>query len=142
MKELFNLSIKDFPHKTFDKIRYRDTDRQGHVNNAVFSQYLETGRVEILYNPDEPLFSEGCSFVIVKINTNLISEINWPGLVDIGTGIINIGNSSVSFNQCLYQNNKLVATSETVIVQIDDFTKKSKGLSDAAKEFLKKYLID
>lgn len=37
--------LKDFPSVTFDKIRYGDTDRQGHVNNAVFSAFLETGRV-------------------------------------------------------------------------------------------------
>ena len=35
-----------------DNIRYRDTDRQGHVNNAVLSTFPETGRVELLYDPN------------------------------------------------------------------------------------------
>lgn len=26
-----------FPFQTFDKVRYADTDRQGHVNNAAFA---------------------------------------------------------------------------------------------------------
>ncbi len=43
--------IGDFPVVTTDKLRYCDTDRQGHVNNAVFLTFLETGRVELLYNP-------------------------------------------------------------------------------------------
>jgi acyl-CoA thioester hydrolase len=38
-----------------DNIRYRDTDRRGPVNNAVFSTSPETGRVELLYDPNEPL---------------------------------------------------------------------------------------
>lgn len=46
---------------TRDVIRYADTDRQGHVNNAVFSTFLETGRVDILYNPEMPLGARRCS---------------------------------------------------------------------------------
>ena len=40
--------LGQFPCRTYDKLRYADTDRQGHVNNAVFSTMLETGRVEFL----------------------------------------------------------------------------------------------
>jgi acyl-CoA thioester hydrolase len=36
-----HLELKDFPLTSIDKIRYSDTDRQGHVNNAVFASYLE-----------------------------------------------------------------------------------------------------
>lgn len=45
----------DFSLLTTDKIRYSDTDRQGHVNNAVFSTFLETGRAERLYRDELPL---------------------------------------------------------------------------------------
>jgi acyl-ACP thioesterase len=30
-------TIDDFPLRTYEKLRYVDTDRQGHVNNAVFA---------------------------------------------------------------------------------------------------------
>ena len=39
---------ENFPFRTRDKLRYGDTDRQGHVNNAVFATFLETGRVDML----------------------------------------------------------------------------------------------
>ena len=42
--------------RTHEKLRYADTDRQGHVNNAVFATMLETGRVELLYSLDKPLY--------------------------------------------------------------------------------------
>ena len=41
------LTLHDFPIQAFDKLRYADTDRQGHVNNANFSTFLETGRVSV-----------------------------------------------------------------------------------------------
>ena len=41
------LKLEAFPYQTHDKVRYGDTDRQGHINNIHFSEFLETGRVEI-----------------------------------------------------------------------------------------------
>ncbi|WLR54634.1 hypothetical protein LC048_19785 [Mesobacillus subterraneus] len=57
---------EDFPLKTYDKIRYADTDRQVHVNNALFSTFLETGRTELLY-AKEQLHAENASFVIARV---------------------------------------------------------------------------
>ena len=138
--KLFKLA--DFPLKSFDKIRYSDTDRQGHVNNSVFSSFLETGRVEILYNKSIPLLSENCSFVIASLVLDFLQEITWPGQVEIGTGILKIGNSSIRILQMLYQNDLPVARSETVIVHIQDESSKSYPLSEDAKNILKRWLIN
>lgn len=105
-----HLELKDFPLTSIDKIRYSDTDRQGHVNNAVFASYLETGRVELLYSPSISILSNEISFVIVNLNLQFIKEILWPGQVEIGTGIIKIGNSSIKICQNLFQNGECVAT--------------------------------
>ena len=130
------LALEDFPFQTYDKLRYSDTDRQGHVNNAVFSTFLETGRVEFLYNHSSPLTAVDTSFVIANLSLNYFAEINWPGRVDIGTGVTKVGNSSVSFYQGLFQDGRCVATAETVIVHIHNQSKKSHPLSDEAKAFL------
>lgn len=137
--ELKTLKYKDYPHQTYDKVRYRDTDRQEHVNNSVFSTFFETGRVEFMVNPDLPIASPYCSFVIASIKTDFMNEIHWPGIVEIGTGITRIGNSSIHLIQGLYQNDVLVGTAESVIVQVSSVTKKSHPLSEHAKSILKKY---
>ncbi|MEH7442941.1 thioesterase family protein [Bacillus sp. JJ1122] len=131
----------DFPLKTYDKIRYADTDRQGHVNNALFSTFLETGRTELLY-AEEPLHAENASFVIVSQKLDLLSEIRWPGKVDIGTAVTKVGNSSLSLFQGLYQDGRLAAVADTVIVQMDDHIRKSKPLSPETIERLKQYLVE
>ncbi len=136
------LKLADFPYKTFDKIRYGDTDRQGHVNNALFSTYLETGRVELLYNAEPPIFAEGSSFVIASLKLEFLKEITWPGRVDVGTGILKIGNSSITLWQRLFQNEQCVANAETVIVQVDNETKRSTPLSDEARKTLGKWLLN
>ena len=137
--ELINLD--DFPLRAFDKIRYSDTDRQGHVNNAVFSTYLETGRVELLYNADPALLADTNSFVIAALNLNFLNEIRWPGQVDIGTSVLKIGTSSVKIYQQLFHDGLCVASAETVIVQVDNSSGKSRPLSEAARAALNKLML-
>lgn len=136
------LNFDDFPLKTYDKIRYADTDRQGHVNNATFSTFLETGRVEVLYNPEFPVLSDNSSFVIASLKLAFLKEIKWPGQVEIGTGILKTGKSSIHLYQQLFQNGSCVATAETVIVQVDNTGGRSAPLTDFAKETLAKWTLN
>lgn len=121
-----------FPAKSTDKIRYADTDRQGHVNNAVFASFLETGRVEVLYAASGPLHDNGASFVIAKLAVDFRAELVWPGEVTIGTRVARVGTSSVTLEQGLFQAGRCAATAQTVIVQVDDTTKRSRPLSARA----------
>ena len=133
--------LADFPSRTHDKLRYADTDRQGHVNNAVFATFLETGRVEILYSDERPVLAEGASFVIASLHLDFLAELRWPGRVDIGTGILNIGNSSLKLLQNLFQDGRCAASAETVIVQVDETSGKSRPLSDKARASLSEWLL-
>jgi acyl-CoA thioester hydrolase len=133
-------NYEDFTLRTYDKVRYGDTDSQGHINNAVFSTFLETGRCE-LFNRMDFLGDNNIMFGLASVKLNLMSEITWPGTVEIGTAITKIGNSSISFFQGLYQKGKLVAVAEAVSVRMDETTRESKSLSDEMKEELRKYLM-
>ncbi|MFL6651044.1 MAG: acyl-CoA thioesterase [Sulfurifustaceae bacterium] len=135
------LSLDDFPSRTYDKLRYCDTDRQGHVNNAVFATLLETGRVEILYNPAEPLAEPGASWVIARLTLEFMNEISWPGRVDIGTRVKTIGRSSATLEQGLFQNGKLVGRAETIMVQMNDSTRRSQPLGQKAIARLSTLLV-
>lgn len=131
--------LEQFPFQTYDKVRYADTDRQGHVNNAVFNTFLETGRVEFLYDPGQPLADDNAAFVIASLSLRFVSEAHWPGRIDIGTGVTKIGNSSLHLVQGLFQDARCVATADTVIVQMNEDTRRSRPLSDAAQAFLERH---
>ncbi|PVB62746.1 thioesterase family protein [Labrenzia sp. 011] len=127
-------ALEAFPLRTSDKLRYRDTDRQGHVNNAVFATFLETGRVELLYR--EGLAEEGAAFVIARMELDFLAEVTWPGDVEIGTAVREVGRSSFRLLQCVFQNGVAVARAETVIVQMNETTRKSRPLSETARQRL------
>lgn len=132
------LPLDSYALRTFDTLRYGDTDRQGHVNNAVFSTFFESGRVALLYDPDAPLADPGASFVIARLVLDFRGEVNWPGRVEIGTRVASVGRSSVALEQGLFQDGRCVATAETVIVHMDETTRRSKPLSDAAVRCLER----
>ena len=131
-------TLADYPIRTSDKIRYADTDRQGHVNNAVFSTFIETARAEIIYDHAAPLVEPGTSFVIARLALDFRAEINWPGTLWIGTRVAQIGRSSFRLEHGLFQDERCVATAEVVIVQVDDATRKSRTLSATAMDRLAK----
>jgi acyl-CoA thioester hydrolase len=133
--------LSAFPFQTFDKIRYADTDRQGHVNNAAFATFIETGRVEFLYDPNAPLAVDNGSFVIASLTLRFAAEVNWPGRIDIGTAVTKLGKSSLYLYQGLFQADHCVATAETVIVQMDDHTRRSAPLSDTTRAFLERHML-
>ena len=128
-----NDGLNNYPIQTYDKIRYSDTDRQGHVNNAVFSTFLETGRVEILYAPENGLVKDGTEFVIARLSLDYLGEMHWPGTVTIGSRIDRIGNSSITLAQVLYQGDKLAARAETVLVQLDSASRKAKPFDEPSR---------
>ncbi len=122
--------LEDFPFRVTETIRFRDLDRNGHVNNAVFATYFETGRVFFLRSVyGERQFARG-GFVVARLELNYLREILWPGTVEICTGVERIGTSSVTYAQALFVDNVCMANGRTTIVRINSETKRSAPLPD------------
>jgi acyl-CoA thioester hydrolase len=113
----------------YDKLRYNDTDRQGHVNNAVFATFCETGRVAFLYDKSLALAASGCNFVVARLAIDFRAELYFPGMIDIGTRVLKIGRSSFVVGQGIFKGELCAATAETVAVQTNDETRRSQPLT-------------
>ena len=135
------ISLESFPLRSFEKLRYGDTDRQGHVNNAVFSTFLETGRVEFLHAQGARVMDEDCSFVIARLELDFLKEVLWPGSVEIGTGVERVGTSSISLSQAVFQNGMCVAKAKTTVVHVNNQTRRSQPLSEEAVGRLKALMV-
>lgn len=131
-------ALSDFPFRSREKLRYRDTDRQGHVNNAVFATFLETGRVEMLINGGADLMGPNGAFVLARLLLDYRREVNWPGEVEVGTRVASVGRSSLRLEQAVFQNGECVASGESIVVLTDVTTRRSKPFSDEARAFLER----
>lgn len=130
-----DLSPADFPLTTTDKLRYSDTDRQGHINNAVFATFFETGRVEIISQIERHAEVTDREFVLARITIDYLQEVHWPGTVTIGSRISRVGTSSLTVEQVIVVDETVCARAESVMVQIRTSTRRSEPFDDATREF-------
>lgn len=126
---------------TSDTLRYGDTDRQGHINNAVFATFCESGRVSFLYDKKLNLHGAGANFVIVRLELDFRSELHYPGTVDIGTRVLSLGRSSFRLGQGIFNGDLCAATSEATMVLMDDTTRKSTPLTPHLRTWLEARLV-
>jgi acyl-CoA thioester hydrolase len=133
--------IEDFPIRVSDIIRFADMDRQGHVNNAVYPTYFETGRVPHIYDPGNGLQVEGCTTVLARIEIDFLKELRWPGTVEIGTGIAEIGTRSYVFAQAIFHEGQCAARARSTMVLIDRATRKARPLQPELVARLERILV-
>ena len=117
-----------------DVIRFSDTDLNGHVNNAAFAVFCESGRVNLLRRHLKPTREPGGFFVVAKLVVEFRGELFYPGRVRIATWVGALGRTSVQFRQALFdESGRLVATSEAVTVSMDGTTRRPSPLGEATR---------
>ena len=104
-------------------IRWRDLDDLGHVNQAVYHEYLEEGRGALF----APLIEAQGSFQFVLARIEL----------DYRHEVEKIGRTSVTVaNEIRRMDGVLVAEGRAVLVAWDGSERRSRGLTDWEKEQL------
>ena len=125
--------IGDFPVLTSEKTRFGDTDAFGHINNAVISSFLESGRGDLLRFGGANTDADGCHFVLARIEIDFRGELNWPGEVCIGSRVAKIGRTSLAFDQVIYQHGKCRVASKSTLVHVNAKRKASQELTAEAR---------
>lgn len=119
-----------------EKMRNADTDKQGHVNNAVIATFFEAGRIEVLDDPAIGAFRQTSNIVVVRMLINIRKELFFPGKVRIGTRVPRVGRTSMDFESALFAANGEVATAEVTCVLVDKATRKPTPVPDGMRAFL------
>ncbi len=136
------LTLNDFPTHANETVRYNDIDTVGHVNNIAFVNYIETGRVNLLYTGEVKSYIPEANFVVVQLNINFRGEMIWPGNVQIGSGIIRVGRTSIGMLQALFQDGKCTAIADSALVLMDKNTRKPIPVPREVVEVFEKHTID
>ena len=133
--------FSDYPHKVTDNIRFGDLDPQGHVNQAVFLTYFETGRVAMFRDKDLGIGVPGLTFVMVRMEVDYVKELHWPGTIDIGTGVAEFGRSSFKVSQAIFRDDVCAAIGKATLVCMDVKTRKATPLPEEAIARLSKWKL-
>ncbi len=127
------------PIVTIQPLRFRDTDRLGHVNNAVYAELFEAGRVEML----DPLglMTGPHTVVIARLEIDFLREMNWPGTARIETAIARVGTKSLHVRQRLLLAGEETARGRSVLAIIDVATRRAVPIHDGWRAVLARWLI-
>lgn len=127
---------------TRDILRFRDTDLNGHVNNAVFSTFCESGRVHHLRDVIQAPMLSGVFYVIVRLAVDFKAELHYPGEVRCGTWVPSLGRSSLVYAQALFDGpGRLVAHAEATVVQLDSATRRPAPFADELRARIEPMLL-
>jgi acyl-CoA thioester hydrolase len=108
--------MEGFPFVHRETVRFRDLDGMGHVNNAVFSTYLEQARLA-WFGTDEHMPLEDVILAHTEIDFRSPLELGAP--VEIGVRPSRVGNKSFELEYELRCEGRLVAEAKSVLVGYD-----------------------
>ena len=122
-------------------IRWRDVDAYGHVNNAVFLNYLEEARDRLV----DSLFGDRAwDFVVARVAIDYRSELNQGDReAVVQCRVTGFGTSSVrTAEEVLAGDGRLSAEAESVVVARDPETGRSRPLTDDERTTLERAIAD
>jgi acyl-CoA thioester hydrolase len=132
--------LEDFPYRLTDNVRFADLDPNGHVNNAVYATYFETGRVTLMKDRSYGLMPPGLAWIMVRLDIHFRAELRWPGTVEMGLGVAKFGRTSVTFDQVVFSESQCMASAQSVTVLIDESTRKPKPLTEEIRAKFQRWL--
>ena len=105
------------------KTRSYECDSYGHVNNAIYLNYLEYARIQLLEQlpvPYDELRRRGIGFVVTKICIDYRMQVASGVTLRIETRTISKERVRVVFQQNIYRDDQLVAEAEVTWACIND----------------------
>lgn len=129
-------SLADYAVITMEKLRFADTDRNGHITNTVFAACCQNARMELLCDQRRVPLPADTHFVIARLVLEFRSEMHWPGIVEVGTRVDWVRKSSVMLAQGLFVERRCVATAESIVALVDFATRRPVHIPLATAEAL------
>jgi acyl-CoA thioester hydrolase len=114
--------MDDFPFVRRERVRFRDCDAMGHVNNAVFSTYLEEARIDVLGGLRP--------FILARVEIDFRSQLRAGEEIEIATRCSRVGTKSFDLEHEIRTDGRVVAEARSVLVAYDYETESSVPLSD------------
>jgi acyl-CoA thioester hydrolase len=124
----------DFVHR--ERVRFRDVDAMGHVNNAVLATYVEQARIEYLRHLgvlNGPLYM---GMILARLEIDFLAPAQPSGEIEVGVRASRSGNKSFELEYELRQDGREVARASTVLVAYDYERARSMPLPDEWRERL------
>jgi acyl-CoA thioester hydrolase len=123
-----------FVHR--ERVRFRDLDAFGHVNNAVFLTYLEQARIEFLRHLGLLGRVDDMTMILARAEIDFRSQATLGEEIEIGVRPSRFGAKSFDLDYELRSSDRLVAEARTVLVAFDYASGETIELPDSWRQRL------
>ena len=120
----------DFVHR--ERVRFRDVDAMGHVNNAVFLTYLEEARIAYLLRFDATVQE----MILARAEIDFRAPLRSGDELEIGVRPFAVGTKSFQLEYVVRSGQTVAAEAKTVIVSYDYESGRPVELPETWKEAL------
>jgi acyl-CoA thioester hydrolase len=131
-----------YPLKVRILARYADVDPLWHINNVAIAQYYEEARVtagaQMLGGVRIPT-PTGERLLIAHQSIDYLHEAGYPGTLEVGVGVLKVGNASYTLGMGMFQEDRCVSVSNAVMVFADSSA--PTRLPDLFRERLEAWLL-
>jgi len=117
--------MADFPFVRRERVRFRDCDAMGHVNNAVYSTFLEEARIDVLGGLVQ--------FILARVEIDFRCELRAGEEIEVRTRCSRIGTKSFDLEHEIHADGRVAAQAKSVLVGYDYELGRSVPLSDELK---------
>jgi len=101
-----------------DIVRFRDLDTLGHVTSLSFLVMFETARVMFFRDSGVPVDDPDCGWMLVRVESDFLSQLHFPGTVRIGTRVHRLGNTSLTTAQGLFSGERCASVMYSTLVYV------------------------
>ena len=84
--------------------RWRDNDRYGHLNNAIYYELFDSAINQLLIDHGILEFESGDHvFLVASSGCHYFSELTYPDKLEVGLAVTRLGNCSVTYDLGLFK---------------------------------------
>ena len=123
-----------FVHR--ERVRFRDLDPMGHVNNAVFLTYIESARFAFLKHIGAAPTLEDMNLVVARVEIDFRAPVGLGDEVEVTARVSRFGEKSFDLDHELRVDERIVAEAKTVLVTYDYSTREAVPIPDEWREKL------
>lgn len=129
------MQLDDFKVTLPIQTRFRDTDLLGHINNAVYATYFESGRMEYWARLEGGHNLDDWPFILARLEIDFLAEAHAGQELTLGIRVSRIGTSSFDFEYLLVRDDdqEMIARGRSVQVMFDYAAKQSRPVDDATR---------
>ena len=102
-----------------ERVRFRDLDPMGHVNNAVFLTYLEQARVAFFSEMGAATGLEDMNMIVARVEIDFKAPVRLGQEVEVSVRASRFGTKSFDLDYELRVGGELVAVAKSVQVAYD-----------------------